>query len=294
MDNIALWCVFNAEKQISATPRNGGIMINERITLSDDGRAYLDTYVTFNTSATPRPAMLILPGGGYHGVSPREGEPIALAFMARGYNAFVLNYRVGAEDDVYPRQLIDASRAMIHIRENAEKYNTLKDKVTVLGFSAGGHLAGSLATMHNEPEILEKLGISEGENRPDSVVLCYPVITALHQTHQGSFKNLLGKPFDEITEEEKLRFSIEERVNCDTPPTFIWHTAKDKGVPPIGSLRLAERLIELDVPVAVRIYPYGGHGISLGTKETTGPNDAHVQPIAANWVRDVDEWLLSL
>ena len=268
-------------------------MLNERIILSDDGRAYLDTYVTYNTSGVKRKAILIFPGGGYHGVSPREGEPIALAFVAKGYNAFVLQYRVGSEGDVYPRQLIDASRAILHIRENAEKYAIIPDKVSVLGFSAGGHLAGSLATMHNDAEVLSVLGCEEGANRPDAAVLCYPVVTAYQPTHIGSFKNLLGKEYDTITEEEKLRFSIEKRVDENTPPMFIWHTAEDKGVPAVGSLRLTERMIEIGKTVTLRIYPYGGHGLALGN-EATASAESHIQPIAAHWIDEACEWLGSL
>lgn len=270
-------------------------MIQERIVLSEDSRAYLDTYVSFDHLKNPRRAILILPGGGYHGVSPREGEPIALAFLARGYNAFVLQYRVGEEGDVYPKQLLDASRAILHIRENAEKYCVDPHRITVLGFSAGGHLAGSLAYMHGEPEILEALGIEEGANRPDSAVLCYPVVTALHKTHEGSFKNLLGKPYSELTDEERHKFSLEERATENAPPTFIWHTARDKGVPPIGSLRLTEKLIDLGVTVTARIYPYGGHGISLANEITASEiPGGHIQPIAEKWIGEVDEWLRTL
>lgn len=271
----------------------GGNMINEKITLSDDGRACLDTYVSFNTSGNPRGAILICPGGGYHGVSPREAEPIALAFAAKGYNAFVLWYRVGSEGDVYPRQLVDASRAILHIRENAEKYGIIKDKVSVLGFSAGGHLAGSLATMYDDPELLEILGASPSDIRPDAAVLCYPVITAYEPTHKGSFKNLLGKEFEQLTDAEREKFSIEKRVNLNTPPMFIWHTAQDKSVPAVGSLRLTEKLIELGIPVTTRIYPYGGHGLSLGNGDTAS-SPSHIQPIAAKWIDEAAEFLATL
>ena len=271
----------------------GGFMINERIILSDDGRACLDTYVTFNTSGTLRGAILICPGGGYHGVSPREAEPIALAFAAKGFNTFVLWYRVGQEGDVYPRQLVDASRAILHIRENAEKYGIIKEKVAVLGFSAGGHLAGSLATMYDDPELLEILGADPSDIRPDAAVLCYPVITAYEPTHKGSFKNLLGKEFDQLTDEEREKFSIEKRVNLNTPPMFIWHTAKDKGVPLVGSLALTRRLFELDIPVSTRIYPYGGHGLALGNEDTASA-PSHIQPIAAKWIDEAAEFLATL
>ena len=117
----------------------------ERIYLNnEDKRSYIDTYV--QDGNVKRDAMLVIPGGGYCGVcSDREGEPIALEFFAKGYNAFVLNYRAGKAGDVYPSQLLDAAAAMIYIREHEEELCINKDRVFAVGFSAGGHLCGSLA-----------------------------------------------------------------------------------------------------------------------------------------------------
>ena len=257
-----------------------------------DEELWLDVYVSHDTTENrkPRSAVLIFPGGGYHGVSPREAEPVALAFLARGINAFVLNYRTCPPSYVYPRQLLDASMGILHIRQNAEEYGIDPTRVAVVGFSAGGHLAGALALMHNEAEIIDTLAIEEGSNRPDAAVLCYPVVTAYPPTHEGSFKNLLNKPFEELTDAERKKHSLECRVNENSPPMFIWHTATDKGVPARGSLLLAEKYLEYGLPVTLRLYPTGPHGLSLANRLTSG-SPAHENPIAARWVDETVEFL---
>lgn len=257
-----------------------------------DEKLWLDVYVSHDTreNRDPRSAVLIFPGGGYHGCSHREAEPVALAFLARGINAFVLNYRTCPPDYLYPRQLIDASMAILHIRENAEEYGIDPTRVAVVGFSAGGHLAGALSLMHNEPDLLEALGIEEGSNRPDAAVLCYPVVTAYPPTHEGSFKNLLNKPFEDLTDAEREKHSLERRVDENSPPMFIWHTATDKGVPARGSLLLAEKYLEYGIPVTLRIYPTGPHGLSLANRITMNA-PTHVNPIAARWVDEAVEFL---
>ena len=268
-------------------------MIYKRIHLDpEDTVLWLDTYVSHDTpeDRSPRAAVLILPGGGYHGCSHREAEPVALAFVARGINAFVLNYRTCAPTYIYPRQLIDASMAITHIRANAEEYDIDPDRIAVVGFSAGGHLAGALSLMHNRPEVLEALGIEEGSNRPNAAVLSYPVVTAYPPTHEGSFKNLLGKPFDELTDAEREYHSLERHVDENSPPMFIWHTATDKGVPARGSLLLAEKYLAHGIPVSLRLYPTGPHGLSLANR-ITAHAPSQVNPIAARWVDEAIEFL---
>ncbi len=269
-------------------------MLHERIYLDPaDDRVYIDTYVADNRTLL-RDAMLVIPGGGYSNIcTEREGEPTAVSFMAKGYNCFVLNYRV---DKVpYPAQLIDASRAILHIRENAEKYCIDKNRVFAVGFSAGGHLAGSLAVLHNDPEVLSTLGISEGDNRPDGVVLGYPVVSAMYPTHHGSFINLMGgKEFQEITGEEKENLSLEFHVTEKSAPAFIWHTAEDTVVPPFGSLTLASAYVKAGVPVTLRLYPYGRHGLSLSNKITAEGQEHLCQPIAEHWIDESVEFLNTL
>ena len=261
-------------------------MLHERIYLDpNDDRVYIDTYVADNKTFF-HDAMLVIPGGGYSGVcTAREGEPIALAYLEKGYNCFVLSYRVNKVP--YPAQLIDASRAILHIRENAEKYSVDPKRVFAVGFSAGGHLAGSLATLHNDPDVLSALGISEGANRPDGVVLAYPVVTAMHATHQGSFVNLSGgTAFCDIADEDKKKLSLELHVNEKSAPAFIWHTAEDTVVPAIGSLLLASEYVKAGVSVMMKLYPYGAHGVALGNEITAENKETWRQPLAVGWVDD--------
>ena len=259
-------------------------MIHERIYLDSEERAYIETYVNTDAREEVRDAILVIPGGGYQKVClDREGECIAVAYAARGLNAFVLNYRVG-KDEHYPNQLLDAAKAMAYIKENAEKYNINPDRVFAVGFSAGGHLCGTLATLHEEAE--EILGLPKGTARPTGVVLSYAVITAHMPTSRGTYENLLGKAFSDLTEEEKRHFSIEDNVTPDTPPAFIWHTAEDTIVPPFGSLRLAEAYANLGIKVEMHLYPYGPHATATGTYISSAANPVYVDTKIAEWIPD--------
>ncbi len=242
----------------------------------------MDTYI--HDGDEVRPAMLVIPGGGYSAVChEREGEPIALAFFARGFNAFVLNYRVGPNDH-YPSQLIDASSAIVHIKDNSAKYNVDIDRVFALGFSAGGHLVGSLAILHGDEEVLNHLGIERGYNRPRACILCYPVVSCFVETHGSSFEYLLGRPAYDIAAEERSAVSLEFNVTDDSAPVFIWHTAEDELVPTNGSFALAQEYVRKHIPVMFHIYPYGTHGLALGTEQTAAGNPEWVQPLAEGWI----------
>ena len=269
-------------------------MLHERIYLDEtDDRVYMDTYVG-DLKNFPRNAMLVLPGGGYRNVcTDREGEPIALAYVAKGFNAFVLNYRVGQEVDVYPSQLLDAARAVMCIKKNAQRFNIDPERVFAVGFSAGGHLAGSLGLMAKDEEILEALGATEDEVSLKGIVLSYPVVTAQDNTHKGSFEKLTGMPFDEIPEALRKKHSLEERVDLSSPAAFIWHTAADNAVPPVGSLKLCAKYIENKVPVSLRIYPYGCHGIALAD-EFSNYDASVAQPLAQNWLSESVDFINTL
>ena len=257
-------------------------MISERIYLSDDKVAYIDTYAVVDARIAPRDAMLVIPGGGYASVCfDREGERIAHAYLAKGMNCFVLNYHVGMEHN-YPTHLLEAAKAIVHIKENAEKYNIDPERVFAVGFSAGGHLCGTLATKYMVAE--EILGKEKGYIRPRAVILSYPVVTAMHKTHKGSYMHLTGMPFDEIPEDIRALYSHELHVDKDTSPAFIWHTATDTTVPPVGSLRLAEAYIDAGVRVELHLYPDGPHGMALGLEHSSGGNAGFVNPIASAWV----------
>lgn len=265
-------------------------MVKEKIYFDpNDKRVFLDVYAVNDATVAPRDALLVIPGGGYSGVSYREGIYTALAFLGRGVNAFVLTYSV-EEDAVYPRQLLDAARAMQYIKENAEKYHVDPERIFATGFSAGGHLLGTLTALHGVAE--ELLGLPKDYLKIRGAIFCYPVISALlENTHRESFENLLKKPFSEYTAEEKALLSIENNVTPDTPPAFIWHTSQDDLVPIDGSLALCKAYNRVGTPVELHIYPYGPHGIAVATEYSSNGRADYIQPKAEVWVDEAVKWM---
>ena len=205
------------------------------------------------SSGRKRPAILILPGGGYHHTSPREAEPVALRFAALGYAAFVLHY--SCAPSIFPTALREAAMAMDYIRRNAGRFEIDPRMVAALGFSAGGHLCGCLGTMFDCPEVAD-LGTPQ-QLRPDALGLCYPVTVSWGRTHEGSFDNLCGGDPG-----LRHRLSLDRLVRPDMPPVFLWHTREDASVPCRNSLILAQAMEEAGVDFALHIYRSGKHGLS--------------------------------
>ncbi len=223
-----------------------------------------------------RPAVLIMPGGGYEHVSVREGEPVALRFMTQGYTACVLKYSV--KPHPFPVALREAAMAMRYIRENAEELGVEPTMVAATGFSAGGHLCGCLGTLYDAPEVAD-IGSAE-MLRPDALGLCYPVLVSWGRTHGGSFLNLC-RGSTELTD----RLSLEKRVRPDMPPVFIWHTREDTSVPCRNSLVFADALEKADIPFALHIYNRGRHGLSTADENVYPAGQ--VPPMS----RDVPGWI---
>lgn len=200
-----------------------------------------------------KPAVLILPGGGYSHTSAREAEPVALRFAVRGYAAFVLHYSVAP--CAFPVALREAAMAMRYIRENAAEFEVNPRMVAAMGFSAGGHLCGTLGTMFDSPEVAD---IGSGELiRPDALGLCYPVAVSWGRTHEGTFMHISGG--DAALRE---RLSLERLVRPDMCPVFLWHTRDDDAVPCRNSLILAQALEEAGVDFTLYLYRRGRHGLS--------------------------------
>lgn len=234
-----------------------------------------------------RASVLICPGGGYIMVSDREAEPVALQFVARGFNAFVLRYSVAPAR--YPVSLLQLAAAIVYIRQNAEHYHADAKKIAVCGFSAGGHLAASLGTFWNTPVVQEPFGHAEKPEalRPDALILGYPVITAGKFSDKDSFSNLTG---GELSPEAGEKLSLEKQVNGDVPPAFLWHTFEDDAVPVENTLLFASALREHSIPFELHIFPKGPHGLAVATEETgLSPQlkDIHV----AGWIDLCGEWL---
>lgn len=255
---------------------------------------YLDVYAINDTRLAPRDAMLIIPGGGYSNVAlDIDGEKGALAYVSRGVNAFVLNYIEVRENDSYPVHLERAALAMAYIRRNAEKYNVNPERVFALGFSAGGHLAATLATKHKFAE--ERLSLLENIARPKGIVLAYSVISAYTPTHNATFVNLLKKPFNQLSKEERNYHSADMHVTAETPPAFIWHTSEDKSVTPHGSIKMAMAYANAGVPFALHVYPYGPHGMALASEFSSPCGcETRTQPLASVWLDDSIEWMKTI
>jgi len=225
-----------------------------------------------------RPAILIIPGGGYNSTSNREAEPIAMPFLTAGYNAFILRYTCAPA--TFPVALREACMAMRYIRENAEALEVNPNMVAAIGFSAGGHLCGTMGTMYDCPEVTD-LG-DAALLRPDALCLGYPVAVAWGKTHEGTFRNISGG-----NEELCMRLSIDKLARADMSPTFLWHTRDDGSVPVRNSLVLAQRLDELGVNFAMNIYNHGRHGLSTADEQVYNVNNMPTfSPALPNWLND--------
>lgn len=231
------------------------------------------------------PAMLVVAGGGYTFRSNREAEPVALAYLPYGFNAFVLDYSV--DPFGYPTQLIEGAMAIAYIKENADKLNVDKDHVGAIGFSAGGHLCAMLATLYDRKEVIDALGDRAKNARPDAVVLSYPVITSGPKAHVGSIKVL-----SHGDEAIKKLMSIENQVTENSVPAYIWCTATDGCVPPQNSMLMASAYLKCGVPFELHIFDKGAHGLSLANQMThscgrTDLADTHI----GVWFNQSIEWL---
>lgn len=258
------------------------------------GNATLSTYVHHRSAVcphSPRPAILVFPGGGYEFCYDGEAEPIALAYLRAGLNAYVLRYSC-KEEAKYPRPLIEASQAMAYIRRRAEEDNTDPARVFCIGFSAGGHLAGMLATCWHREEIWRAAEIEEGENRPTGAILSYSVLSGDEYRHAGTFCRACGK--ESPSEEERLYLSPVHCVDSRTCPVFLWHTAEDGAVPVENSLNMAASLSKNKIPFEMHIFPKGGHGLCLATEETAHGDPACALPEVAQWVPLSVDWLRRL
>lgn len=262
------------------------IMRYEKVRFDDtDQDAFLETYVADPIEGFVRNAVLVIPGGGYGIVcADREGEPIAQAFMPYGYNAFVLHYSVGKKP--FPAHLVQASKAMQHIKDNAELYNIDPDRVFVVGFSAGAHLAASLGTMWHKEENYSETNMPYGYNKPAGMMLIYPVISAKY--HTMSFENLL---MEKPAAEDKLQMcSIENWVSDQSAPAYILHTANDEIVDVRNSLTLANALATKGIKFEMHIYPDAPHGVALGNEITQCGVEKWCNPSIAKWVPNAVEW----
>lgn len=224
--------------------------------------AYVLDYSEVMSNTKLRPAILIFPGGGYQIWSEREAEPVAMAFLAEGYQSFILRYSLN-ENATFPRPLNDAEEALRILHSRAQEWGLDSEKIAVCGFSAGGHLAAALGTM--------------GSIRPNALILAYPAILE-------SISELLPAPIP----------SVDKFVDGTTPPAFIFATAEDELVPVNHSIQFASALDRAGVPFELHIFQRGLHGLSLSKPLTSAGLLPQADPHAAKWFGLCLAWLSNL
>lgn len=208
--------------------------------------------------ASPRACVLVCPGGGYCCRADHEGTPFAELFQKAGMASGVIHYRVSPNR--HPAPFADVARAIRLVRKNAKEWGVDPNRIGLMGFSAGGHLASTVGVQPNlwldpNDDLAKKFSA-----RPDRLILGYPVISFIHRSHGGSCQNLFG---EDVCDAARLQLSNELHVNKDTPPTFLFHTANDSVVPVPNSLRFAEACSNFGVPHELHVFEDGPHGVGL-------------------------------
>jgi acetyl esterase/lipase len=245
---------------------------------ADQPQPRLAIYQPERRETSPRAAIIVCPGGGYCGLAPHEGDPFAALFTAHGYVGAVLYYRVAPWR--FPAPQADACRAIRLLRANAAQFGVDPQRIAIMGFSAGGHLAATTATqpdLHRDPHDDLAATVSA---RPDRVILAYPVASFGDNTHSGSVQNLLGNPPD-----PNLRAQLcnDRHITAAHPPVFLFHTADDPVVPVELSLNYAAACRRAGVPVELHVYESSPHGVGLALE----------MPALRSWSNLLLDWLRS-
>lgn len=252
--------------------------------------AYLHDPITeMPVHRTKRPCVVVLPGGAYRFCSMREADPVAFEYFTAGFNVILIDSYSVAEMAKNYNPLCDVGHTIMQIREHAEEWGCDPQAIVVLGFSAGGHLAATSGTMWNDPVLQEKLHAKNGENRPNGMILCYPVIRADELTHEESIRNVSGcEPGT-----DGYRFwAAQDHVDEKTCPAFIWHTVTDAAVPVENSIAMISALQAHKISFECHLFPAGQHGMSVCTQESSPDWDEAAYN--ARWVDMSIQWLYRL
>lgn len=233
----------------------------------------LDCEITLGQEQN-RPAVVVCPGGGYVYCSPREGEPVALSYAARGFHAFLLRYSTG-KDTAGFTPLEEISWAIGYIRENAERWHVDPDKIAVCGFSAGGHLALASGLL--------------AEHRPNAMILGYPAASAPNMPGVDFLLKVLEGRAD-VTDEDAKKYDLVAKITKDAPPVFLAATAEDM-LTAYGALPVAKAYSDLGMPYELHVFQYGPHGYSLANEVTADGASKNLDPAYAQWHELSVQWL---
>jgi acetyl esterase/lipase len=281
---LALWPagnIPNYQKTNEVERRDSGNFVSVRLVQNPS----IDVYLPSKQNTTGQ-AIVVCPGGGYGFLAyDWEGTDIAKWLNANGIAAIVVKYRLPiSKSNIDPKlsPLLDAQRAIRTVRANAEKWNIKRDKIGIMGFSAGGHLASTAGTHFDKGNPNASDSIDRLSSRPDFMILMYPVITmSKSYMHRGSKNNLIGANADSATAKY---YSNDLQVTKETPPTLLIHSTDDDAVPVENSLSFYQALKNYGVPAEMHIYPYGGHGFSL----------AIGKGYLSTWTERCIDWLRSI
>lgn len=291
-------------------------MITTRVPLWE-GRDDVALY-TFLKECTPNPmvpvepenlpAVIVCPGGAYMFCSlENEGDPVALSFSDAGYQTFVLQYTVGTacgeHDSKHPAQLRDLGKAMLTIRENADKWHVDPDRISVVGFSAGANLCANLAVHWHEPVLSDYFGVDPSCFKPLAVMLGYVLADYMLQEEYNATlppnplllagnSALFGTPTPDKEQLEELSPCL--HVSEKTPPVFMVHAANDTLVPAMHSLRMAQALAEHGVPYELHIFQNGEHGFATGVPNGVGGYRLDKRQACSAWTDLAKVWLMHL
>ncbi|MGD0011372.1 MAG: alpha/beta hydrolase [Terriglobia bacterium] len=288
---VMVWCALMSVALISAHVGLGqiGVAEHEVVLLwpggapgavgnQDADRPSLTLYV-LPPSQLARSAVVVCPGGGYAVLAmDHEGRQVAEWLNSLGIDAFILKYRLAPRYH-HPAMMEDAQRALRYARSHAQELGIAPDRIGIWGFSAGGHLASTAATHFDAGNPSATDAIERANSRPDFAILAYPVITCSEWfKHEGSCKNLLGNNPDPHLAEY---LSNEKQVSAQTPPTFLFHTNDDEGVPAENSVAFYMALRKARVAAELHIYEHGPHGVGLAPKD----------PVLSSWPQRLADWL---
>ena len=252
--------------------------LNKKIKSEAILRSYIPDNFDEFSKGRKRKCILVFPGGGYEFVSDRENEPIALKLISEDIAVFTLTYSV--IEFKYPYPFVEAFAALAYIRENAEKYNIDPNKIAVMGFSAGGHLA-AFTSMNSESDKFAKLiGKSKELIKVNGCILSYPVVyTGKDNPFDANLKALRRNMPDHLEETDIIK-------NCTSsfPKTFVWTTQNDNVVPCLNSIDLVKKLTELGVFCEFHLFPNGAHGLSLANEIVSEKDVANIDPFIKTWI----------